>query len=154
MKIFKLIKIVKNSWKELNKEQYQAKNQIKKAKEGLDVYNKNLSHLSNAYTNLSDIYDQLPKQIREDYIQKTLDLFKYGWVYPNNGEGKYELYQDRYRWGYVAEYRLFVNDLDSIYNDMIFQYKKHQYSNINRLYNDFLDTIDNFIKNKINKSLL
>lgn len=151
MKIFELIKIVKNAWKELNKEQYHAKNQINQVKEILDKYKNNLSYLSNAYITLSRAYDQLPKQIREDYIQKTLNLFRYGWVYPNNEEGKYELYQDRYRWGYVEEYRLFVNELDSIYKDMTFHYKKHQYSNINRLYEDFLDTIDNFIKNKINK---
>ena len=153
MKIFEFIKIVKISWEEFNKVQYQAKNQIKKTKERLDEYYKNLSYLSDAYTNLSKVYNQLPKQIREDYIQKTLDLFKYGWVYPNNGEGKYELYQDRYKWGYVAEYRLFVNELNSIYKDMVFQYKKHQYSNVDRSFNNFLDTIDNFIKNKINKSL-
>ena len=153
MKIFELIKIVKISWEEFNKVQYQAKNQIKKTKERLDEYYKNLSYLSDAYTNLSKVYNQLPKQIREDYIQKTLDLFKYGWVYPNNGEGKYELYQDRYKWGYVEEYRRFVYDLESIYKDMTFCYKKHQYSDIDRLHCDFLNAIDNFIKNQINKSL-
>ena len=148
---------LKEAYMKLTKDQREAKNVIELTKVKVDYYQNNYNCLDLIYNNLNIMYSQFPKSQRQLYIQRTLDLLKYGFYYKEfkndngetviictNGDNKY------WRYSYLDTYKSFVSDLKRKYNYMKALYKEHRYFEVFEEQKEFYSIIDDFNKKYIN----
>ena len=99
-KIKDFIKVFKQAYYEVNKNKIDAKNAIDNYRKEVDVVKEVAKDLKLIHTKLESVYRCLPIKERQNFIQKTLDLFKYGRINGNGGfmdEGGYcEIYNRQY----------------------------------------------------------
>lgn len=99
-KIKDFIKAFKQAYYEVNKNKIEAKNAIDYYHKEIDVVKKVAEDLKLIHTKLESVHRCLPIKERQDFIQKTLDLFKYGRINEKGGfmdEGGYcEIYNLQY----------------------------------------------------------
>lgn len=99
-KIKDFIKAFKQAYCEVNKNKIDAKNAIDNYRKEVEVVKDVAENLKLIHTKLELIYHCLPIKERQNFIQKTLDLFKYGRINGNGGfmdEGGYcEIYNCQY----------------------------------------------------------
>ena len=80
-KIILFFKAIKEAYKKVNGEKLTAKKHIKEVKYILNDLKFKLKTMKIAFKSLSDIYIILPATQRVHYIQQTLDLLQYGFMY-------------------------------------------------------------------------
>lgn len=73
-----LLELIERTWEELRKEKNEAKQVLKDIQVVVDHWERMWETAENIEKELSEIYYELPESQRQDYIQKTLDLLKYG----------------------------------------------------------------------------
>lgn len=99
-KIKDFIKAFKQAYCEVNKNKIDAKNAIDNYRKEVEVVKDVAENLKLINTKLKLVYHCLPIKERQNFIQKTLDLFKYGRINGNGGfmdEGGYcEIYNCQY----------------------------------------------------------
>lgn len=99
-KIKDFIKAVKQAYYEVNKNKIDAKNAIDNYRKEVEVVKEVAEDLKLIHTKLESVYHCLPIKERQNFIQKTLDLLKYGRINGRGGfmdEGGYcEIYNLQY----------------------------------------------------------
>lgn len=99
-KIKDFIKAFKQAYCEVNKNKIDAKNAIDNYRKEVDVVKNVAENLKLINTKLKLVYHCLPIKERQNFIQKTLDLFRFGRINGNGGfmdEGGYcEIYNLQY----------------------------------------------------------
>lgn len=112
-KIKDFIQAFKQAYYEVNKNKIVAKNAIDMYSKEVDAVKDVAENLKLIYTKLKLVYHCLPIKERQSFIQKTLDLFKYGRINGNGGfmdEGGYcEIYNLQYN--DMKNYLLAMNTL-------------------------------------------
>ena len=142
------------AYMKLTKDQREAKNVIGLTKVKVDYYQNNYNCLDLIYNNLNIMYSQFPKSQRQLYIQRTLDLLKYGFYYKefknDNGETVIKLINSNDKKYSLYTYKSFVSDLKRKYNYMKALYKEHRYFEVIEEQKEFYSIIDDFNKKYIN----
>ena len=73
-----LLETIERTWKELRKEKNEAKKVLKDIQVVVEHWERVWKTAENIEKELSAIYSDLPESQRQDYVQKTMDLLKYG----------------------------------------------------------------------------
>lgn len=144
------------AYMKLTNDQRKAKEAIDVTKVMLDIYKENYNKLESVHKNLNEVYNQLPKSQRQLYIQQTLDLLRYGFIYKTfiNDRGEKVIdctnMSTLFRTGYLDRYKSFVDELSRIHKYMKDLYKEHKYLEVIEGEIDMKQTIDNFYNKYIN----
>ena len=144
------------AYMKLTNDQRKAKEAIDVTKVMLDIYKEKYNKLESVHKNLNEVYNQLPKSQRQLYIQQTLDLLRYGFIYKTFINDRGEKVIDCInmatlcRTGYLDRYKSFVDELSRIHKDMKNLYKEHKYLEVIEGEIDMKQTIDNFYNKYIN----
>jgi hypothetical protein len=100
-KIKDFIKAFKQAYYEVNKNKIDAKNAIDNYRKDTEVVKEVAEELKLIHAKLESVYHCLPIKERQNFIQKTLDLLKYGRINGSGGfmdEGGYcEIYNLQYK---------------------------------------------------------
>lgn len=78
MKIKEFIKAFKDAYYAININRFNAKNAIEDYRKEVEKFSNVAKMMNNLYDNLTDAYKYFPIKDRYDFIQKTIDLLKYG----------------------------------------------------------------------------
>lgn len=78
MKIKEFIKAFKDAYYAININKFNAKNAIEDYRKEVEQFSNVAKLMNNLYDNLTDAYKYFPIKDRYDFIQKTIDLLKYG----------------------------------------------------------------------------
>ena len=116
----------------LNTDKIKAKECIEELKYNMtfreDVFNK----CKIAENALDMLYLSLPKKDRQDYIQKTLDLFNYGFTIPNNTQSFN---------GYIELMGELYDKAKYTYETAKKEYKKKNYAECVSMYEEYLNDL-------------
>ena len=147
-KIILFFKVIKEAYKNVNSEKLEAKNNIKEVKKIIKISQKKYKYMRIAHDALKNIYSYLPSTQRSHYIQQTLDLFEYGYIYNYDDTGNLiEMDSTKLGTGYIKIFEKYIYDLENIYTNMKRHYSKGDYALVNDEYNWF-NTVNSTFYNK------
>lgn len=151
-KIILFFKALKEAYKRVNCEKLEAKKHLKEVKKIISDLQKKVKCMKTAYDALSDVYLYLPLTQRLNYIQKTLDLFEYGYIYNYDDTGNLiEMDSTKLGNGYIKIFKKHIYDLENIYTNMKRHYSKGDYVLVNDEYNLVTTTNSTFYNKYIGK---
>ena len=109
---------------------------IKECESKLDSIDRVCYLLDETYRNLDELYLQLPIKERQDFIQSTLDLIRYG--VRTNEDGSFSGY------GFNEIYHNLYRKLKSDYKYIKKLYKEKRYDDVIEQADDLLERVNNF----------
>ena len=137
-KIILFFKALKEAYKRVNCEKLEAKKHLKEVKKIIHSLQSKYKTMITAYDALKDIYLYLPLTQRLHYIQQTLDLFEYGYIYNYDDTGNLiEMDSTKLGTGYIKIFEKHIYDLGNIYKNMKRHYSERNYVLVNDEYNWF-----------------
>jgi hypothetical protein len=144
-KIKDFITVFKVALNEVNKEKFLAK-------EAMSEYTKKLSNIEcvktemkEAFDKLSNVYSYLPKTERKDYIQKSLDLLKYGRPYKDETFNNLLLFdQPFYFDGFFSFYENMYLKMKENLKEMRAFYKIGLYKEVIEMCKEYTNELEHF----------
>jgi len=151
-KIVLFFKALKEAYNKVNSEKLEAKKHLKEVKNILNDLKKKVKYMKTAYEALSDVYLMLPLTQRLHYIQQTMDLLEYGYIYNYDDAGNLiEMDSTKLGTGYIKIFEKHIYDLENIYKNMKRHYSKSDYILVNDEYNWFTTANSTFYTKYIGK---
>ena len=151
-KIVLFFKALKEAYNKVNSEKLEAKKHLKEVKNILNDLKKKVKYMKTAYEALSDVYLMLPLTQRLHYIQQTMDLLEYGYIYNYDDAGNLiEMDSTKLGTGYIKIFEKHIYDLENIYKNMKRHYSKSDYILVNDEYNWFTTANSTFYTKYISK---
>lgn len=145
IKIILFFKAIKEAYNKVNSEKLEAKEHLKEVKKIIESLQEKYKCMCTAYDALQNIYLDLPLTQRVHYVQQTLDLFNYGYIYNYDDTGNLiEMDSTKLGTGYIKIFKKHIYDLENIYKNMKCHYSKRDYVLVNDEYNWFTTTNSTF----------
>ena len=135
-KIKDFIKAFKHAYYKVNENKIDAKNAIDNYRKEVEVVKEVAEGLKLIHTKLEEIYHCLPIKERQNFIQKTLDLLKYGRI---NGRGGF---MDE--GGYCEIYNRQYNDMKDYLHVMNVLYGNERYEEVIEFVKQCNKNLENF----------
>ena len=137
------IRAFKDAYKTINSKKFEAKEAIDKYKLEVDNIKNVYTVLRDTYEGLDAVYKYLPKQERRDFIQKTLDLLKFGRTdVDENGD---RCFKDLI--GYIYLYFSQYTDMSHFLKVMRLHYNNGHYDDVIDLAREYGMQLENFYVN-------
>ena len=143
--ILDLVVAFKKAWSEINKDKIRSKEQIKAIKSLANEWKERTDDIKKVEDILTKHWKYLPINQRRDYIQKTYDLFHYGFDVEYHEDGT-RTYYGGYDYGLVQIYNDTYEYIVNQYNRMKDFYNSKHYEYVNRIYEDCIDRINEKLK--------
>jgi len=136
-----LIIAIKEAYQKIYADKLKAKKLIKELKD-LKYHFHCDSRLSEKIEEyLGVIWHDLPIKQRKDYIQKTLDLFHYGFDVEYHEDGS-RTYYGGYDFGLTKIYKLIENCIDDAIKTCEAYYSNHEYQRVELAFNESIMNVD------------
>ena len=139
--ILDLVVAFKKAWAEINKDKIRSKEQINEIKSLMNQWKERASDIKKVEDILSKHWKYIPINQRKDYVQKTYDLFHYGFDVEYHEDGT-RTYYGGYENGLINIYESIYELLLYEYSNMKNYYNTKDYSYVNRLYENCIKQVD------------
>ena len=148
-KIILFFRALREAYQKVNAEKLESKKDIKEVKNLLKSYKNDYEDIKTTYEYLDKIYNKLPYSQRTHYVQQTLDLIKYGFMYEYDVDGKFGRLVGAKKSYFsttsiLSAYKELVNQIQVNYNSMKKLYKQRNYACVIAEYNFIMKEIELF----------